>query len=384
MKSILITSAFLAPSVLGAARPPRAAAAISTLTIEIPSQGVGFTSTVAGCGSVAPFAVVAVANGSFFPGTNTIFLPAQASPSTTTIVNAEESATQVLVAQPLEGSCQDFPPSAAASITDISQLTATGTDGTPTATGTDGTPTATDSACPLGTLASAVSGAAEDVIDAINKVTLLSQNLQAAAKQIGGSASKHRRNTDVDSSTTDLEARQFNTPIIQVASGLRDVVTTLTISIPRITVLPPFDPGDASDAIVIALISFVRVHQALLNILIGRAGLISNFPFADADVAELTAIAAESQTALEQFLGSSGQSMTGAGAAVAAAGSSSNLEARVNPIGAPIAAALRAVEGVVDSLAFAIIDLIPSRNECAKDQKTAIDGTLQESIEAYS
>ncbi|KAF4539658.1 uncharacterized protein LTHEOB_10047 [Lasiodiplodia theobromae] len=374
MKSILITSAFLAPSVLGAARPPRAAAAISTLTIEIPSQGVGFTSTVAGCGSVAPFAVVAVANGSFFPGTNTIFLPAQASPSTTTIVNAEESATQVLVAQPLEGSCQDFPPSAPASITDISQLTATGTDGTPTAT---------DSACPLGTLASAVSGAAEDVIDAINKVTLLSQNLQAAAKQIGGSASKHRRNTD-DSSTTDLEARQFNTPIIQVASGLRDVVTTLTISIPRITVLPPFDPGDASDAIVIALISFVRVHQALLNILIGRAGLISNFPFADADVEELTAIAAESQTALEQFLGSSGQSMTGAGAAVAAAGSSSNLEARVNPIGAPIAAALRAVEGVVDSLAFAIIDLIPSRNECAKDQKTAIDGTLQESIEAYS
>ncbi|KAK0609650.1 hypothetical protein DIS24_g12278 [Lasiodiplodia hormozganensis] len=372
MKSILITSAFLAPSVLGAARPPRAAAAISTLTIEIPSQGVGFTSTVAGCGSVAPFAVVAVANGSFFPGTNTIFLPAQASPSTTTIVNAEESATQVLVAQPLEGSCQDFPPSAPASITDISQLTATGTDGTPTAT---------DSACPLGTLASTVSGAAEDVIDAINKVTLLSQNLQAAAKQIGGSASKHRRNTDVDS-TTDIEARQFNTPIIQVASGLRDVVTTLTISIPRITVLPPFDPGDASDAVVIALISFVRVHQALLNILIGRAGLISNFPFADADVAELTAIAAESQTALEQFLGSSGQSMTGAGAAVAAG--SSNLEARVNPIGAPIAAALRAVEGVVDSLAFAIIDLIPSRNECAKDQKTAIDGTLQESIEAYS
>ncbi|KAF9630095.1 hypothetical protein BFW01_g276 [Lasiodiplodia theobromae] len=376
MKSILITSAFLAPSVLGAARPPRAAAAISTLTIEIPSQGVGFTSTVAGCGSVAPFAVVAVANGSFFPGTNTIFLPAQASPSTTTIVNAEESATQVLVAQPLEGSCQDFPPSAAASITDISQLTATGTDGTPTAT---------DSACPLGTLASTVSGAAEDVIDAINKVTLLSQNLQAAAKQIGGSASKHRRtpNTD-DSSTTDLEARQFNTPIIQVASGLRDVVTTLTISIPRITVLPPFDPGDASDAIVIALISFVRVHQALLNILIGRAGLLSNFPFADADVAELTAIAAESQTALEQFLGSSGQSMATAKMGAEVAAGSSNLEARVNPIGAPIAAALRAVEGVVDSLAFAIIDLIPSRNECAKDQKTAIDGTLQESIAAYS
>lgn len=365
MKSILITSAFLAPSVLGAARPPRAAAAISTLTIEIPSQGVGFTSTVPACGSAAAFAVVAVANGSFFPGTNTIFLPPQASPSTTTIINAEESATQVLVAQPLEGTCQDFPPSAAASITDISQLTATGTDGTPTAT---------DSACPLGTLAATVSGAAEDVIDAINKVTLLSQNLQAAAKQIGGSASKHRRsNTDLD-----LEARQFNRPIIQVASGLRDVVTTLTISIPRITVLPPFDPGDASDAIVIALISFVRVHQALLNILIGRAGLLSDFPFADADVAELNAIAAESQTALEQFLGSSGQSTTGAVAA------GSNLDARANPIGAPIAAALRAVEGVVDSLAFAIIDLIPSRNECAKDQKTAIDGTLEESIQAYS
>ncbi|KAH7062615.1 hypothetical protein B0J12DRAFT_564419, partial [Macrophomina phaseolina] len=191
---------------------------------------------------------------------------------------------------------------------------------------------------------------AQEVIDGINEGTLVSQNLQVAARRIGGSAVT--RGADREPA-----AHQFNAPIKQVASGLRDVVVSLTSSIPRITSLPPFDPtavtaddpdpGDASDAIVIALISFVRVHQALLQILIGQAELLITGPFG--------------------------------GAALP-----SELSALINPIGAPIAAVLRQVEAVVDQLAFAIIDLIPSRSECAKAQKAAIDATLQESIAAYS
>ncbi|KAK7536602.1 hypothetical protein IWX49DRAFT_509840, partial [Phyllosticta citricarpa] len=127
-------------------------------------------------------------------------------------------------------------------------------------------------------------------------------------------------------------------PLTDVLNGLRQVVSTLTPAIPRITVLPPFPPGCDTDAIVIALSSFVSVHQALLNIIIGRSGLLETlmarqFPFPT--------------------------------------------------VGSTIATVLRGVEGVVDQLAFALIDLIPARSECAKGQKSAIDGTLDEAIEAY-
>ncbi|KAK7734665.1 hypothetical protein SLS57_000363 [Botryosphaeria dothidea] len=362
MKSIFAAASFF-DAALGAVL----AGGLETLTIPIPSQGEPFTSTVSACGTVDAFAVVGVPNGTFFPGTQTIFLPPQASATSATFFD-DSSDIEVIIATPLQGSCAPFSVSASTTFTDISQLTATGSDGTPTAT---------DSAnCPLGTLAATVDKAAQEVIDAINKVTLISQNLQAAAKQIGANSQKKR------SGSSDLAIRQFNKPIIQVVSGLRDVVVALTTAIPRISVLPPFaaaddndpDPGDASDAIVIALISFVRVHQALLNILIGRSGLISNFPFGDTAASdELNAIAAEGQAALEKFL-----------SAAAPAAAVEGRAAQVNPIGAPIAAVLRQVESVVDQLAFALIRLIPTRNECAKEQKTAIDGSLDEAIEAYS
>ncbi|KAK8169761.1 hypothetical protein IWX90DRAFT_383186, partial [Phyllosticta citrichinensis] len=122
-------------------------------------------------------------------------------------------------------------------------------------------------------------------------------------------------------------------PLTDLLRGLREVISTLTPAVPRITVLPPFPPGCDTDAIVVALTSFVRVHQALLNIIIGRSGLLETRQF--------------------------------------------------NTVGSTIAAVLRGVEGVVDQLAFALIDLIPARSECAKGQKSAIDGTLDEAIDAY-
>ncbi|KAF2264176.1 hypothetical protein CC78DRAFT_464033, partial [Lojkania enalia] len=161
---------------------------------------------------------------------------------------------------------------------------------------------------------------AQIVIDAINQVTLLSQGLQSAAKRIGESISKR------DTGAT-------NTILDDVAIGLTDISVTLTVLGPRIAFLPPFPPGCDTDAIVIALIQFVKVHQALLNILIGRAGLLSQGPI---------------------------------------------LEERDITI-----AALRAVERVVDSTAFTILRLVPTRSECAKQQKEAVDGSLAEAIAAY-
>lgn len=55
-----------------------------------------------------------------------------------------------------------------------------------------------------------------------------------------------------------------------------------------------------------------------------------------------------------------------------------------NPIGVVIAGLLRAIESVVDNIAFGLIGLIPTRDECLRQQKTSIDGTLGDAISAYS
>ncbi|EOD47577.1 hypothetical protein UCRNP2_5693 [Neofusicoccum parvum UCRNP2] len=351
MKSALVASS-LFTSTLGAALAP----SFDTLTIPIPSQGTAFTSTVSACGTVNGFAIVGVPNGTLVAGTQTVFIPPQASATSSTFIDEALSATEVVQLVPLQGSCAPFDFSTSSAFTDLSQFTATGTSGgaTPTASGD----------CPLGTVASAVNGAAQEVIDAINQVTLLSQNLQAAAKQIG---------TGFGTSA-----------ILKVVNGLSSIVSTLTTVIPRISSLPPFvkrqdEPSptdDATDAIVIALISFVRVHQALLNIIIGRRGLLSGFPFGDDTAQQLAAIAQGSADDVSGLLAALGrQGVDGVVVAERAAA--------VNPVTAPIAGVLRSVETVVDQLAFAIIGLIPRREACAKQQKVEIDGTLDEAVKAY-
>ncbi|KAF4541759.1 uncharacterized protein LTHEOB_8340 [Lasiodiplodia theobromae] len=360
MKSTFVTPS-LFTSVLGAALAP----SFDTITIPIPSQGEEFTSTVTPCGTVNGFAVVGVPNGTLVAGTTTIFLPPQASASSATFIDKELSATQVIELVPLQGSCAPFElPTNTGAFTDIDQLTAIST----------GFPTATAAAdCPLGTIASTVDAAAQGVIDLINEVTLLSQNLQAPAKQIGSTFGSAQA-------------------VLQVVNGLGSVVAELTKGIPKITALSPFEKrqdnnnngvspaDDATDAIVIALISFVRVHQALLNIVIGRRGLLSSIPFADADAAQLDTIAQDASANANQLLVAMGYQQDASGAVVTA----SEHERRAGlGVAKAVAGALRSVEVVVDSLAFALIDLIPRRKECAKQQKLSIDGTLNEAIEAY-
>lgn len=369
MNFVIAAAPFIGPALGAALSSP-----LQTLTIPLPPHADPFSTTVPGCGStVGPFAIVGINDGIFAPGTQTITLPPQASLiSRTYTATDDSSAVETIIFTSVGRSCAAFDGTPTADFTDRPQLTSISSSGTPTANAT--------ADCPLGTLASTISKTAQEVIDGINEGTLVSQNLQVAARRIGGSAVT--RGADREPA-----AHQFNAPIKQVASGLRDVVVSLTSSIPRITSLPPFDPtavtaddpdpGDASDAIVIALISFVRVHQALLHILIGQAELLITGPFGDAALpSELSALVERDDDTefednpFDRFL------IGGADFRERAA--------QINPIGAPIAAVLRQVEAVVDQLAFAIIDLIPSRSECAKAQKAAIDATLQESIAAYS
>ncbi len=76
---------------------------------------------------------------------------------------------------------------------------------------------------------------------------------------------------------------------------------------------------------------FVRVHQVLLNTVIGKHGILARTPFT-----------------------------------------------------APIAAVLRTVEAGVDELAFGLIDLIPTCAARATQDKQALDQSLELSIQVYS
>lgn len=86
----------------------------------------------------------------------------------------------------------------------------------------------------------------------------------------------------------------------------------------------PF-PEDGQKKICETFRDFVRVHQALLETVIGRAGLLSSTPFT-----------------------------------------------------APLATVLRVVEGGVDSLAFGIIDLVPTCASGAESDKADLDESFEE------
>jgi hypothetical protein len=145
-------------------------------------------------------------------------------------------------------------------------------------------------------------------------------------------------------------------PFDEVSIGLTGIAGTLSVTLPRFAFIPPFAQGCDTDAIVIALIQFVRVHQALLNIIIGRRGLLENSPVKR----EAIEVGVMHMYKREPDNGNQ--------AAI---------------IGPALAKGLRAVEGVVDQLAFAILRVVPTRSECAKQQKEEIDGSLKEAIFQY-
>ncbi|KAK2007903.1 UVI-1 [Colletotrichum eremochloae] len=120
-------------------------------------------------------------------------------------------------------------------------------------------------------------------------------------------------------------------PFPQIIAGFTDIVTTVTVALTQMDGSAPVPAGAQSDAIFDAFREFVRVHQALLSILIGKAGLFNTVPV----------------------------------------------------IGQPVAAVLRQVESVVDTIAFRIIDLVDSRAADLQREATALGGTLDTCINSY-
>lgn len=95
--------------------------------------------------------------------------------------------------------------------------------------------------------------------------------------------------------------------------------------------MPPVAPGADSDLIFDAFREFVRIHQILLNTLIGKAGLFTTVPF----------------------------------------------------VGAPVAAVLRQIEKIVDTLAFTLIDTLQGRMSEVKEQGDMLDATVEQGIKAF-
>jgi hypothetical protein len=120
-------------------------------------------------------------------------------------------------------------------------------------------------------------------------------------------------------------------PFPQIIVGFTDIVSTTTTALAQMQGMAPVPAGAPSDAIFDAFREFVRVHQALLNILIGKAGLFSTVPI----------------------------------------------------IGQPIASVLRQIEGVVDTIAFALINNVQSRATDIQAQANSLSGTITIAINAY-
>jgi len=161
--------------------------------------------------------------------------------------------------------------------------------------------------------------APSDVVDALNTLTTKSQSCQGPANQINI--------INVALAVTGQG------PIPQVIVRLTDIITTVGSTIGSLAGTQPFTVKADEDAIITALTTFVQVHQALLNILIGKAGLVPNLlPF----------------------------------------------------VGPPLAAVLRNLESVVDTFAFELIDLVPDNGTDATKQKDSLDVTISGAIDAWS
>lgn len=120
-------------------------------------------------------------------------------------------------------------------------------------------------------------------------------------------------------------------PLPKVIFGFADIVTTAGKAFVQMQGMAPVAPGQASDAIFDSFREFVKVHQALLNILIGKAGLFTTIPF----------------------------------------------------IGAPVAAVLRQIEMVVDTLANTLIDTLQGRQSEVQQQGDMLMATVEKSIQSF-
>ncbi|KAF7528766.1 hypothetical protein G7054_g10077 [Neopestalotiopsis clavispora] len=156
------------------------------------------------------------------------------------------------------------------------------------------------------------------IVDNINIITAKSQALQVPA-------------TSITLTNGPLIVVGLG-PFPPIIAGFADIVRVVTSDIALMQGTPQVTAAAEVKAIADAFREFVRVHQVLLNILIGKAGLFTVVPL----------------------------------------------------IGAPVSAVLRQIEGVVDSIAFSLIAIVEGTANDIAVQRQSLDGTINVSITTYN
>ncbi|KAJ6533701.1 hypothetical protein B0H19DRAFT_1272341 [Mycena capillaripes] len=132
----------------------------------------------------------------------------------------------------------------------------------------------------------------------------------------------------ISTSTTARDVASMGQTIV---AQFNVIIDRLRTDITTMQATPPFTAQADCNAIVVALRDFVLVHQALLATVIGKHAIFAQFVFT-----------------------------------------------------APIAAVLRALEAIIDSFAFAMIDLIPCGAISVTNDKNGLDTSVGNSITLYS
>ncbi|TBU28545.1 hypothetical protein BD311DRAFT_865480 [Dichomitus squalens] len=128
----------------------------------------------------------------------------------------------------------------------------------------------------------------------------------------------------------DLSIVNFATDGPEIPAGLENITTAVNSFNAEFSPSTPPYPDDVAIEVVDVLTTFVEVHQQLLELIIGKHSLAAQFALT-----------------------------------------------------APIAEALRALESVVDTFAFALIDLIPTEQGPALAQVNALNVTFTQTVTTY-
>ncbi|KAI0543528.1 UVI-1 [Xylaria curta] len=151
----------------------------------------------------------------------------------------------------------------------------------------------------------------------LKTITVQSQNLQVQAQSI----------TIVNAPLIVIGQGPFP----KIISGFTQIVTTATVTINQWDGTAPITADADVQLVFSAFRTFVRVHQELLNILIGKAGILEQLPV----------------------------------------------------VGPPVAAVLRQVESVVDTIAIDLINVLESVAKDLESDANSLGGTLDLCIQKY-
>ncbi|KAF5328357.1 hypothetical protein D9619_013283 [Psilocybe cf. subviscida] len=139
---------------------------------------------------------------------------------------------------------------------------------------------------------------------------------------------------DINLALTKVTAQVTLADLTKIAAAAVQGFTQIVADIGKaVTMLPgtPVISGGVADTVVEVLVGFVKVHQALLNTVIGKHSIFAQFALT-----------------------------------------------------APLAAVLRLIETGVDTFAFIIIGIIPTKKAIIQKEISGLDTTVKSSISVYS